>query len=303
MTPNAGERLLVAVDVDGTLLDTEFENRLREREIAALEAVRGAGHLVVLCTGRNSRSVGALLERSGWTPPTLPLVLLNGAVVRGGTPLRELAHHVLDGATVRRLVELFHEHGALAMVYDTEDRGGIVHHERRAANAILGRYLGIRRQSVGAVRMVDDLLGDLPATALEVGTIDRRAVIEPLTTAIRRELANVVTVVNTRSLLGQGEYFWAEAYAAGCSKGEGVRLLAREYGIAPDRIVAIGDNFNDLELFAAARWSVAMPEGPPELRARADRIAASVRESGAAAVLEEIAAGRYPPPVTEVEVR
>jgi Cof subfamily protein (haloacid dehalogenase superfamily) len=289
------KRLLVAVDVDGTLLDTEFEDRLRPREVAALESVRQAGHVVALCTGRNTKSVQELLRRSRWNPDDLALVLLNGAVVRGGRPVRQLAHHALDGGTVRRLVEIYHANGALAMVYDTDENGGVVHHERRATNAVMGRYLAIRRETVGAIRVVDDLLESLPAEALEVGTIDRREIIEPLTAAVCEELEGTVSVVNTRSLLGEGKYFWAESYAAGCSKGEGVRLLANEYRLPAEGIVAIGDNYNDLSLFAVARWCVAMAGAPAEVRAQAGRIAGSARESGGAAILEEIAAGTFPP--------
>jgi len=290
------KRLLVAIDVDGTLLDTEFEDRLRRREIDALDAVRSAGHVVALCTGRNSRSVEGLLRTSRWHPPELPLVLLNGAVVRGGEPFRVLAERVLDGETVRRLVVLFRDHDALPMVYASDANGGLLHHERRATNDILSRYLHLRRQSVGAIVAVDDLLAHLPPQALEVGTIDRKELVTELTAAIRRELDQQVRVINTQSLLGGGIYYWAEVYDRGCDKGAGVKQLAAEYEIAPERIVAIGDNYNDLDLFAAARWRVAMANGPSEVRAAAERIAPGVRESGAAQVLEEIAAGDYPPP-------
>jgi hydroxymethylpyrimidine pyrophosphatase-like HAD family hydrolase len=74
-----GGRLLVAIDVDGTLLDSEFEDALRPREVAALLAVRAAGHVVALCTGRNSRSIEGLLRRGDGALADLPLVLLNGA--------------------------------------------------------------------------------------------------------------------------------------------------------------------------------------------------------------------------------
>ena len=94
------DRLLVAVDVDGTLLDTEFDDVLGARELAALAAVRDAGHMVALCTGRNLPSVTSLLETSGWFPDDLPLVLLNGALVLGGLPRRQLACNVLEGPLV-----------------------------------------------------------------------------------------------------------------------------------------------------------------------------------------------------------
>ncbi len=287
-------RYLVAVDVDGTLLDTEFEDRLRPREKEAIDAVRKVGHEVALCTGRNSRSVAGLLAKSDWQPVDLPLVLLNGAVVVGGDPYRQLASRDLDRATVRRLVEIFHAHDALAMVYDTDERGGSLHHEQRDTNDILTRYLQLRRETVGAIVTVSDLLQHLPDSALEVGTIDVREVVFGLSDQIRTELGDRVRVINTMSLLGGGKYYWAEVYHHGCDKGRGATMLARAAGIPETQIIAIGDNYNDLDLFAVAASSVAMGNSPDEVKQAADHVVASVADSGAAAVLERIAAGEFP---------
>ena len=113
VTTQANGRLLVAVDVDGTLLDTEFEDVLRPREISALQAVRAAGHVVALCTGRNLNSTRGLLEKSGWFPEDLPMVLLNGAVVWGDMPRRKLSSKELDRVQIRRLVEAGHGRGTI----------------------------------------------------------------------------------------------------------------------------------------------------------------------------------------------
>ena len=287
-------RLLVAVDVDGTLLDTEFEDVLRPREIAALEAVRQAGHVVALCTGRNLNSTRALLENSGWYPDDLPLVLLNGAVVWGDRPRRRLASAELDAVRIRRLVEIFHEHETVPMVYGTDDTGGHLHHETRPLNDVLGRYLDKRRGSVGSVAVVDDLLAiDLPR-ALEVGTIDRRERIMALSAAVTAELGDAVKVINTRSLIGNGEYYWAEVFDRAAGKGLGLRVLADFCGIPLASAVAIGDNYNDMEMFAAVGWSVAMAGSPDEVLARADLVTGTASAGGAAAVLERIAAGKWP---------
>lgn len=289
----AAARLLIAVDMDGTLLDTETESRLRPREIAALDAARAAGHVVAICTGRNRRSVARLLERSGWQPDDLPLVLLNGAIVDGGAGRGQLSFHTLAQPVLRRLVELFREHDAVPMVYTTEDDSEVLLYENSATNDVLRDYLEHRRLHVGGLEGHDDLLDVLPAAALEVGTIDLESVIRPLTDVLRRELPDRVRVINTRSLLGQQRYFWAEVYHPACSKGAGVQILADKFGIAPRDIVAIGDNFNDLDMFAVAGVSVAMRGGPTEVQAAADRLADPVAQSGAAAVLEDIAAGIF----------
>ncbi len=292
--PSLGDRFLIAVDVDGTLLNTEYEDQLRPREREAVLAALQAGHVVALCTGRNSRSVAALLARSGDGLNDLPLILLNGAVVIGGTPRRRLCHYVLGQDLLRRIVTIFRQHNAVPMIYDTEDRGGMLYHENRPTNSVLSRYLARRLQTVGAIVTVDDILAQLPASALEVGTIDQQAKIETLTAQIRHELAESVSVINTESLLSRRAYRWAEVYHRDCSKGQGALLLADAHAIARNNIVAVGDNYNDLDLFAVASLSIAMGNAPADVQAAADCIALPVTESGAAVVLEQIAAGQLP---------
>ena len=295
MSATENQSLLVAVDVDGTLLNTEFEDVLGPREIEAMDAVRAAGHVLALCTGRNLNSILGLLEQSNWGPEDLPMVLLNGAVVWGGRPRRKLACNVLFREQILALVRLFREHGTVPMVYGTDDDGGVLHHESRPVNDILGRYLSNRRQTVGAIHTVDDLT-DLPwDQALEVGTIDREDRVRALSAAIGDRMAGQVKVINTRSLLGGGLYFWAEAFHAASDKGQGLKVLAAECDIPTARSVAIGDNYNDLDMFAAAGFSVAMAGSPDEVKTRADLVTGPVDDGGAADILEQIAAGDFPP--------
>ena len=294
MSITGNNSMLVAVDVDGTLLDTEFEDVLRPREIEAMEAVRAAGHVLALCTGRNLNSMRGLLEQSRWYPDDMPMVLLNGAVVWGGVPRRQLACNVLTGDQIRQLVRLFVQHDTVPMVYGTDDDGGVLHYETRPHNDILSRYLATRRRTVGAILETEDLL-ELPwHQALEVGTIDVRDKVMNLTAAIASEMAGQVKVINTRSLLGKGSYYWAEVFHAASDKGMGLRVVAAECGIPAKRSVAIGDNFNDLDMFEAAGFSVAMGGSPDEVKARADMVAGDVAKGGAAEILEKIAAGEFP---------
>jgi Cof subfamily protein (haloacid dehalogenase superfamily) len=295
MNLNARKSLLVAVDVDGTLLNTEFEDVLRPREIAAMDAVRAAGHVLALCTGRNLNSIRGLMEQSSWDPVDLPMALLNGAVVWGGRPRRRLACNVLARHQILELVRLFREFGTVPMVYGTDDDGGVLHHESRPVNDVLGQYLGNRRRTVGAIHAVEDLTSLPWDQALEVGTIDREAPVRALTEAINHRLAGQVKVINTRSLLGEGQFYWAEVFHAASDKGQGLKILSADCGIPLERSVAIGDNYNDLDMFAAAGFSVAMAGSPDDVKTQVDLVTGPVTEGGAADILERIAAGNFPP--------
>ena len=75
-----------------------------------------------------------------------------------------------------------------------------------------------------------------------------------------------------------------EFLAPGVSKGQAVRWLARRLGIPLEQSMAIGDQYNDLEMIALAGHGVAMPSAPPAVRAAARYIAPPVEEEGAAQV-------------------
>ncbi len=67
-------------------------------------------------------------------------------------------------------------------------------------------------------------------------------------------------------------------------KGDALALLARQWGIEPETVVAIGDHYNDLGMFQYAGCSVAMANAPPEVAAKADMVTASNDEDGVAQI-------------------
>lgn len=285
-------KYLVAVDVDGTLLNSEFDDVLAAPERAAVRGLRAAGHVLALCTGRNRQSAAYVIATAGGALDGAPRILLNGALVFDGD--RVLREALLDRATLAGLVDLFRAHGVLPGLFTDDDAGGGLTVERGDANSVLAGYLERRGGKVGPIRYVDDLHDHLPPRALEIGTIDARAKIVALCDAVRAVYGDAVQIVNTETLLSRDAYLWIEVYAADCTKGSGLTLLAEAYGVPRSRIVAVGDNYNDLDMFSAAGHRVAMGNAPEAVRAAADCVAPPVSEHGAATVLKEIAAGLYP---------
>jgi 5-amino-6-(5-phospho-D-ribitylamino)uracil phosphatase len=287
-------KYLVAVDVDGTLLNTEFDDVVAPREREAVSLLRAAGHVLTLCTGRNRHSVAHVIETADGVLDGVSRILLNGAQVFDGRTDRVLRESGLPSEMLAALVTLFREHDVLPGMFTDDDVGGGLTIENQPPNSVLGRYLQRRGEKVGAMRVVDDLLDHLPPSALEIGTIDEKAKVAALSDAVRRAFGDAVQIINTETLLARDAYMWIEVYAADCTKGSGLSLLARELAVPKERIVAIGDNYNDLDMFTAAGHRVAMGNAPAAVRAAADRVAPDVAEHGAAVVIEEITAGLYP---------
>ncbi len=289
---DAAQPYLVAVDVDGTLVDTEFADTIAPPVLEAIARLRDSGHVLALCTGRNVRSAADVVEHAGGVLRDVPQILLNGAMVVA--PPRILCRAGLSREILSRLVELFRAHGTLPLLF-TGEQGEHLLLEELPPNSVLARYLQRRRDRIGALTTVPDLAAHLPEVALEVGTIDAAETIRALTDAVAEALGDRVHLVNTRSLLSQEEYLWLEVYPPRCNKGTALELLARELGFPRERVIAVGDNFNDLEMFAAAGHRVAMGNAPPEVQDLADRVVPPVREHGAVEILDDIAAGRFPP--------
>jgi hydroxymethylpyrimidine pyrophosphatase-like HAD family hydrolase len=82
----------------------------------------------------------------------------------------------------------------------------------------------------------------------------------------------------------------------GCSKGVALRKLAERRGLQSAEIMAIGDNYNDVEMLGMAGYPVLMSNAAPELlaagRKRGWRIAPTNDENGVATVIEDVLAGR-----------
>jgi len=70
------------------------------------------------------------------------------------------------------------------------------------------------------------------------------------------------------------------------TKASGLEYVARELGVAPDDVLAIGDGRNDIEMLRWAGRGVAMGQAVPEVQAAADAVTATVHDDGAAVELE-----------------
>jgi hydroxymethylpyrimidine pyrophosphatase-like HAD family hydrolase len=110
--------------------------------------------------------------------------------------------------------------------------------------------------------------------------------VDPIPEAV---LADVRQRFSGRASLTLSHPRFLEFLAAGVSKALGVRALARRAGVPMSRILAIGDQFNDLEMLAEVGHGAAMPSAPDPVRAAARYIARPLEEEGAAQLIEELA--------------
>jgi Cof subfamily protein (haloacid dehalogenase superfamily) len=271
---------LIALDIDGTLVGED--QVIGDRTAAAIAEATRRGIAVSLVTGRMATSALPFAQALGLTGP---IVAQQGAMIRSmpeaesTRPGKLLFHRPLSPeATIdivrwcfeRELIPHFN-HLEWMIVGADEER---MEEYRRFVGDRLRIVPDIRARAASPVTKVVAIgEGDHSIDVLDEG----RAYF-----AGRAE----VTLSHPRFL---------EFLAPGVSKGLGVRWLARRLRVPLAQCMAVGDQYNDLEMISEVGHGVAMPSAPAAVQAAARYVAPPVAEEGAAQMIEKIALGAVRP--------
>ncbi len=281
----AKEIRVVALDLDGTLLDSQ--KNLSERNRAALARAAEKGAVIVPTTGRFF----------GMIPPAvrdLPFVryaiTVNGAQVYDRETDSAIAREEIPLATAVGIMEILDRHD---VVYDCYrlNWGWVTaaHQEKAAGYATDDHYLRLVREFR---RPVPELKAHLRATAAE-GDVQKvmlfakkadEAAAKADLAAIRREVSAAFPEIKvTASTWNDLEFNAPTAH-----KGRALELLAKHLGLTLGNCVAFGDGLNDLTMVAAAGLGVAMGNAVADVRDAAKVIVRSNDDDGVGRLLDAI---------------
>lgn len=265
--PAAGEDLMVALDIDGTLLthDGDLSPAVRDA-VAALDAT---GAHVVLATGRSVHAVtpvaAALGLTHGWA------VCSNGAVSIRLDPGLEDGHEITDvvtfdpGPTLRLLRAELPE-----AIFAVEDLG-------RGFKVTAPFPMG---ELTGEVEVVDfEELVAAPATRVTLR-------------APELDSADLWDLVDRVGLHGVGYAVgwtaWLDITPDGVHKASALETLRGRLDVRPGATVSLGDGSNDVEMLEWAAHGVAMGQAAELVQAVADAVTDAVDDDGAAVVLRAL---------------
>lgn len=248
---------LVAIDVDGTLLDGR--GRIPDDNLAALLEAAGKGVHLVVVTGR---SYPFALQAVAPLPDPLIVVAYNGAVARrrGG---ETLAVRPLDTATARRVLVSTRAWRASALMQFNRDGSGQTVVDRMSWDQPnrRGYYAKIQHLVATVADLEHALDGDPPVQVAFNGSVaDMTALAGDLRGLDLGGAASVsVTSYPAR------DFTLVDVNAAGATKGQALADVAARLGIARDQVLAIGDNHNDIDMLQWAGTGVVMGNAEPEL--------------------------------------
>jgi len=279
---------VLVTDLDGTLLNSKHE--VSEENRAALNLAREKGVEIVIATGRTYANARAICEKAGITAH---IISNNGAFVhsKAGKKLKAIT---LEKKPLQAALRWLHEN---EYYYEISTDSNV--------------YLCLNTQSVLKVdfdraksldstlhrKSLDDLL-ELQLTQVGYSPVDT---IEDICNA-DRDYCKILSISFDKSKLSRGkEYFQRHAglslvishpmnfelVSPNASKGKAVEYLANHLNISLDKVMAIGDNYNDVSMFEKAGISVAMGNAEADVKKCCSYVSLSNDQHGVAHAIHQ----------------
>jgi Cof subfamily protein (haloacid dehalogenase superfamily) len=271
---------LIALDIDGTLLDSRWKLPAANR-VAIAEATH-RGIEVALVTGRRY-DFAMPIARELESP--LTMIVSNGALIRtqdGKTHLR----HLLPLATARRILHLTKpwRQGA-GVVFDRPRENQVMLEFLETDDPVRQAYYARNKEFLGHAQPLETCLIEDPLQVMLSGSVQemREAEAALRAAAFAGEFRLAVTTYESRN------FSMIDVIHPDCSKGSSLAEWSTLRGFTREEVMAIGDNHNDLEMLSFAGIPVVMGNCVPELKNFGWHITSSNDENGVAVAIEQFA--------------
>jgi Cof subfamily protein (haloacid dehalogenase superfamily) len=270
---------LLAADIDGTVLNPQFQ--ISELDMAALRRAHREGVEIILVTGRRHRFALPIAEQLGFD---LWLISSNGAITRslsGETFHRDL----LPKETCHRLCVTMRDfRGNTVLTFDTEEKGAVVLEHMRDLNESIQRWLEKNLQYIDFIIPLENSLLTDPVQAMFCGRIERMH--QALDVLAASGLEKQITILRTE--YPARDLSIVDVLNRDCSKGHALERWANYRGIPREQVMAIGDNYNDIEMLAFAGVPFIMGNASEELRGRGWAVTLPNDQNGLAAAIDQV---------------
>lgn len=290
---------LLAIDLDGTLLGPD--GRVSEANRRAVERARAAGLRVTLCTGRGLVEAAVGLDA---VRQTEPVVVAGGSIIACPTNRRTLHRFPIDERLTARATRLLLDEGhAVLVLKDALEVGYdylVVRGERNnPIDPVTAWWFETMKVKVRyATHLHED---EHPEHTVRVGVCGAASNLGRIRSDIQTHFGEdllvqhfpaVVAPEHTRTI-GTDRYDIFEIFDRRANKWSALRHLAAGYGVAHERIAAIGDEVNDLTMIAGAGLGIAMGNAVPQVLEAAKRRTRSNAENGVAFAIDRILDGSW----------
>ena len=282
--PPASTIRLIAIDIDGTLLDGR--GALPPRNRRSVHRALERGIQVALVTGRAFHHALPVAEALApeRAPNALALIVSNGALTKrvDGT--------TLDGRrmpreTARAIVAAMRpHHRGVAVIFDRPDERQYAYEGIDWSHPQRQWYYERNRRFMTRVEPIESALTEDPAQVAYTGGVGR---MRELADAVRR-LPQASDITITLTEYAERDFSLLDVIAGGWSKGAALKAWTHRLGLARSAVMAVGDNLNDREMLAFAGRPVVMGNAVEPLKRLGWEITANHDDCGLADAIDRV---------------
>ncbi|ARK25560.1 phosphatase [Sporosarcina sp. P37] len=260
---------LIVLDLDGTLLTDE--KVISPKTMESLRIAASQGHHVMIATGRPYRASEIYYRQLGLKTP---IVNFNGAFVHHPTDSSwKTIHEPIALPVVNEVVEAMQDFPVKNIVAEVMDDVYAQYHDERFLDIL---NFGNPLITAGDIR--DSLKTDPTSLLIQAD--------QPTVEPIRRHLEDLHAEVIDHRRWG-APFHIVEIVRHGLNKAVGIDAVSKWMNVPKERIIAFGDEDNDLEMIDYAGTGVAMGNAIDRLKSIADEITDTNNEDGISRILEE----------------
>jgi len=268
---------LIALDIDGTLLDSRWT--LPEANRGAIAEATRRGIEVALVTGRRYDFAMPIALQIG---APLTMIVSNGAIIRtqdGETHLR----HLLPRDTAARVLEITGPwRDSAAVIFDRPRENQVILETFATDDPIRTAYYARNKEFIGQAVPLESCLTEDPLQVMLSGKVDTMRQVE----AVLRLGQATENFKVASTVYESRDFAMIDVIHPHCSKGAALAEWATLRGLTREEIMAVGDNHNDMEMLSFAGVPVVMGNCVPELRNFGWHETASNDHNGVAAAIE-----------------
>jgi Cof subfamily protein (haloacid dehalogenase superfamily) len=271
---------LIALDIDGTLLDGQSQLPDINRQAILDAAARGIE--IALVTGRRYDFAMPIARQ---IPCPLTMIVNNGAMVKSSDGTTRLVHR-LPRDVARRVIEATPQFREMASICFDRPRGNQLIFERIDwDDPLRSGYFKRNREFIAEVSPILDCLTEDPIQVMFTGAVSQARALEGVLAGLpfAQEYSLAVTLYEDR------DFGLVDVISPGCSKGATLAEWVRRRGWSREDVMAIGDNLNDREMLEYAGLPIVMANSVPELKSLGWRETLTNDEGGVAAAIEAYA--------------
>jgi len=267
-------KTLYISDLDGTLLDKNAKLSPRSAQIIS-ELIQN-GLLFSVATARSQSCIGILQQLA----VNIPCVQLNGVLIYDFKTKKYIGCTPMDTGTAESIIQILKSFDRMSFVYKFDSDCGINVEFEKLQNEVERNFFNARKnQDYKSFRQVPNITASDDDRIIYFTMVDSYQRLKPIYEQIK-------TLPHAKPTLYRDNYsdlYFLEVFSSDATKANGVLKIKKM--LHADKVVAFGDNLNDIDMLGIADIGVAVGDCVEEVKQYADIIIGNSYENGVAEFL------------------